>query len=69
MELWMVGRWSDGSDLEFLGVASSEEIARSWATERNDWIAPIMLDVRAQDEPITWPGIYYPNLGQRPDGE
>lgn len=50
----------DGRCMEFQGVFSSEERAAAACRDVNWFVAPATLDREVQDEPIIWPGGYYP---------
>lgn len=49
-----------GRVFEVMGAFASESEARE-ACRAGEWIGPLALGARLPDEPIEWPGAYYPN--------
>lgn len=62
--LWIVGdlltHHPDASRWTFLGVFSTEELARAACTEPSHFYAPATLDERGPDESAKWEGVVYP---------
>lgn len=52
-----------GNVFEVFGAFSTEEIAVA-NCRPGEWIGPLPLDARLPDEPVSWPGAYYPHAAE-----
>lgn len=68
--LWLLGQWHSGESPNcvwaFQGIFETEEEAVAAAASRNHnyFVAPVELNILLPDEPISFPGAYYPSGGK-----
>lgn len=60
-ELWLVGKYTTFEPWELIGVFDSEEKAVNACVKDNYFVGPVTLNVAFPDEPVEWPGCYYPS--------
>lgn len=68
--LWLVGRWKEGDDApwEVMGVFSTERRAVNACSKKNDFVGPLRLNKKLGDCVMSWPGAYYPKVGEKTRG-
>jgi len=62
-QVWVVGRIHPEEhqfSWEIVGVFSDRERARGACANRNDFVAPILLNVRLPEERVEWPEAVFP---------
>ena len=72
MKLWICGRsrkvCEDGVVIwDFHGVFDTEEQAVGICKTENHFVGPVQLNQELPEEPVTWPGCYYPLVENNPN--
>lgn len=59
--VWLCGKVvKDGDMWNVQGVFTSEELAIAACRDEYYFIGPVVVDESLPDEPVEWPGAYYP---------
>ena len=60
MDLWIVGKWCEAEQWEFMGVFDTPGQAVAACTSPDMFVAPAALNERVPDLRGPWPGLFYP---------